>query len=178
MRSLIITHTGYQDQELIYPYYRLREAAAGAPAPLIVSDQCGQVRGILGTEMESHASFGFLTSQSCSAEEFDLLVIPGGVKAMEKLRQQSTVLKFVKSWMDHDKPLAATCSGPQLLVSADSVRGRRLTCYPAFAVDMRNAGAEYVDEPVVVDQNLVTSPHYKWLGEWMAMSIKVSKERT
>ena len=177
MRSLIITHTGYQDQELIYPYYRLREAAAGAPAPLIISDQIGKVRGILGTEMESHATFGLLAGAAFNAAEFDLLVIPGGVKAMEKLRQERAVLDFVKMWAMQRKPLAAICSGPQLLISANVVRGRRMTCYSAFAVDLRNAGATYVDEPVVVDGELITSPHYNWLGEWMAMAISTVEKK-
>lgn len=171
MRALIITHTGYQDQEVIYPYYRLMEDARGAACPLIASDKgMGIVRGILGTEIESHTHISAVLSL-----DLDLLVLPGGVKAMEKLRQNFNVLEFIDKANRRGITIAAMCSGVQLLISARILEGRRVTIYPAFAVDVENAGAEYVDAPVVTDGNLVTSPHYRHLGEWMAEAIRVAK---
>lgn len=175
MRSLIITHSMHQDQEVMYPYYRLRETGT---APVVFAEHVGKVRGILGTEVEANLDFDSLNGNAIDGkvfQSFDLLVLPGGVKAMEKLRQISVVLNFIQEWFANDQPVACMCSGVQLLISASVVRGRRLTCYPAFAVDARNAGAKYVEEPIVVDDNLVTAPHYKWLGEWMGAAIRVAR---
>ncbi len=175
MVSIIITHTGYQDQEVIYPYYRLLEEAAKGTinTPLIASDVGrGKVRGILGTDIESHLS---LRSDDLSYS-IDLLVLPGGVKAMEKLRQNGGVIDFIAEANRRGITIAAMCSGVQLLISAKVLKGRRVTIYPAFAVDVENAGAEYVDAPVVTDGNLVTSPHYRHLGEWVAEAIRVARD--
>lgn len=91
-----------------------------------------------------------------SARDFDSLVIPGG-SSPEALREEEGAVEFVKAFVKKDKPIAAICHGPQLLVSADALRGRKMTCVSTIAVDMKNAGAKYVDRSVVVDGNLVTS---------------------
>ena len=91
-----------------------------------------------------------------SAKDFDSLVIPGGASP-EALRVEEGAVNFVKEFVKHDKPIAAICHGPQLLISADALRGRKMTCVDTIAVDMKNAGADYVDRSVVVDGNLVTS---------------------
>jgi protease I len=91
-----------------------------------------------------------------SADEYDALLLPGGA-APEALREEKGAVEFVRGFVDADKPIAAICHGPQLLISADALRGRRMTCVSSIAVDMKNAGAKYVDRSVVVDGNLVTS---------------------
>ena len=91
-----------------------------------------------------------------SARDFDSLVIPGGASP-EALRGEEGAVEFVKAFVKQDKPIAAICHGPQLLISADAFRGRKMTCVSTIAVDMKNAGADYVDRSVVVDGNLVTS---------------------
>ncbi len=167
MKSIILTHSGYQDQEVIYPYYRLREEGT----VVLVAEKIGKVRGILGTEIEADCDTSSLKGKRLLAE-FDLLVLPGGVKAMEKLRQDQTALTFVDNWYDSGKPIASMCSGAQMLISARvPLGGLRLAAYPAMAVDVENAGAIYVDAPVVVDRGIVSSPHYRHLAEWMRAAI-------
>jgi protease I len=165
MKSIILTHSMYQDQEVIYPYYRLQEEGE----VLLVAENKGKVRGILGTEIEAEISTKELYARHFTS---DLLVLPGGVKAMEKLRQDKSALEFVALWASLNKPIASMCSGAQMLISTRvPLKGRRLAAYPAMAVDVENAGAIFVDEPVVIDGNIVSSPHYKWLAEWMKAAI-------
>lgn len=171
MKSIILTHSLYQDQEVIYPAYRLREEGD----VVIVAEKTGMIRGILGTEIHAHVATSVITKYY---HDYDLLVLPGGVKAMEKLRQDQDALYFVKQWADLNKPIASMCSGAQMLISARvHLIGRRIAAYPAMAVDVENAGAIFVNEPVVVDGNIVSSPHYKWLTEWMKATIGLVRQR-
>lgn len=172
MRALIITRSQFQDQEVHYPYHRLREENK---EPIVMAEKRGPIKGILGTEIEAtdtYATLDHMQSLAKLDEECDLLVLPGGVKAMEKLRQDQPVLTFIKGWMKQGKKLACMCSGIQLLISADVIRGRVVTCYPAFGIDAKNAGAIYYDAPFVVDGNLITSPHHRYLAEWMKATIQ------
>ena len=89
--------------------------------------------------------------------DFDALLLPGGVLNPDKLRMQPKAVQFIKAFFDAGKPVAAICHGPWSLVEADVARGRRLTSWPSVRTDLRNAGAEVVDEPVVTDGNITTS---------------------
>jgi protease I len=97
-----------------------------------------------------------LAIAAASAPEFDGLVIPGG-SSPESLRIADGAVELVRQFVRGDKPIAAICHGPQLLISADALKGKTMTCVKTIAVDMKNAGAKYVDKSVVVDGNLVTS---------------------
>ena len=110
-------------------------------------------------------------------DEYDIMVVPGGVKALEKLRQEDSVLRFINEWNEQKKVIASTCHGAQLLISSKIVNGRKVSGYYSIKDDINNAGATYVDEPAVVDGNLVSSPHYKWMGEWMRSAIDVYNQR-
>ncbi|WP_026310838.1 type 1 glutamine amidotransferase domain-containing protein [Parafrankia elaeagni] len=92
-----------------------------------------------------------------SPDDYDALLLPGGTTNPDHLRMNRYAVSFVRSFAEAGKPVAAICHGPWLLVEADVVRGRRLTSYPSIRTDLRNAGAEVVDEEVVVDDNLITS---------------------
>lgn len=107
-----------------------------------------------------------------SARDFDGLVIPGGASP-EALREEEGAVEFVKEFVKNDKPIAAICHGPQLLVSADGLRGRRMTCVSSIAIDMKNAGAKYVDRSVVVDGNLITSRTPEDLPDFNREMIRV-----
>lgn len=91
------------------------------------------------------------------AEDFDALLLPGGVMNPDKLRMQPRAVEFVRKLFDADKPVAVICHGPWTVIEAGAARGRRITSWPSLKTDLRNAGAEWVDQEVVVDGNLVSS---------------------
>ena len=97
-----------------------------------------------------------LAAGAARMEDFDALVIPGG-HAPDKMRMRHAMVDLARDAMDAGKPVAAICHGPQLLISANALRGRTLTCWPSIAIDVKNAGGLYVDKPVVEDGNLITS---------------------
>lgn len=164
--ALIITWEGYQDQELIYPFYRLQEENFTID---ISAEKIGWIYGILGTKMEANKTVESINDNTVN--DYDYLCLPGGVKSLEKLRQQKNVLSFIKKFVDTGKIVSSTCHGAQLLISAKVTKGRRISGYYSIADDINNSGAIYVDDPYVVDDNIVTSPHYKHMGAWMRASI-------
>jgi protease I len=163
-KVLIITGQGFQDQEVIYPYYRLLEEEFIVD---VAAKNKETLFGILGTKMEANKSFAEIR-----VEDYDFLVLPGGVKALEKIRQEKGVLDFINEWNSQNKIIASTCHGAQLLISAKIVRGRKISGYYSIKDDIENAGAIYVDAPFVIDSNIISSPHYKHMGPWMKESIK------
>jgi protease I len=94
---------------------------------------------------------------SVSPDDYDALVLPGGVLNPDKLRQNKSAVAFVSAFLDENKPVAAICHGPQILIETGLIGGRTLTSYPSLQTDLENAGAHWVDEEVVVDNGLVTS---------------------
>lgn len=167
-KALILTWDGYQDQEVIYPYYRLLEDNFIVD---IASEKIGWFYGILGTKMEANKIVSDITDETVN--EYDYLCLPGGVKALEKLRQQKNVLSFIKKFVENGKIVSSTCHGAQLLISAKVTNGRKISAYYSIADDINNSGAIYVDAPYVIDDNIITSPHYKHMGPWMKASINL-----
>lgn len=171
-RALFLTYESYQDHEVIYPYYRLLEEGYEVE---IMANKQGRIHGILGTYMNS----SHLVSDLSDSQKrdffmgYDMLVIPGGVKALEYLRQEKNVLSFINEWDKKKKPIACICHGAQLLISAEVVKGREISGYYSIRDDINNAGAKYVDAPVVISDNIVTSPHYKHMGPWMKAAISL-----
>ena len=174
MKSLIVTWQGFQDQELVYPYYRLREEAEQPDDVVVMANVIGRISGIMGVNMDSHALTDELKDESKAEyylQNYDILVLPGGVKALEKLRQEKHVVGFIAQWNAMNKVIASICHGGQLLISAKVVKDRRISAYYSIKDDLSNAGAQFVDAPFVIDKNIVTSPHYQWMGEWMKAAI-------
>jgi protease I len=167
-KALILTWDGYQDQEVIYPYYRLLEDEFIVD---ITSEKIGWFYGILGTKMEANKTVSSITDDTVN--EYDFLCLPGGVKALEKLRQQKNALSFIKKFVDSGKVVSSTCHGAQLLISSKVTKGRKISAYYSIEDDVNNSGATYVDAPYVIDGNIVTSPHYKHMGAWMKASIEL-----
>ena len=175
-KVLIITWEKFQDHEVIYPFYRLKEENFDVK---VMSNVVGRFHGIMGTNMESDFTVDILKEKKSFdqfLDEYDILVIPGGVKALEKLRQETQVLLFINSWNKLGKVISSTCHGAQLLISSKVVEGRKISGYYSIKDDIQNAGAEYVDAPSVTDKNVISSPHYKWMGEWMKETIRVYNE--
>ena len=169
-KAIIISGNLAQDHEFIYPYYRLLEEE-------ILVDVCmlegKAVKGILGTTLPPNKEQTVKTIQEIKVENYDILVIPGGVKAMEKVRQNKDIIKFISDFEKKKKIIACICSGAQLLISAKIVKGRKIAGYYSMEDDLINAGAEYTDLPAVVDQNIVTTAHYKDMGPWMKTVIQL-----
>ena len=105
-------------------------------------------------------------------DDYSILVIPGGVKAMEKVRQNKSIIKFISEFDRKKKLIACICSGAQLLISAKVVKGRKISGYYSMEDDLINAGAIYTDLPAVIDDNIITTAHYKDMGPWMKAVIE------
>ena len=149
----ILVADGFEQVEMTKP----REAldAAGAETK-IVSLKSDQIQGM--NHMEKGDKFDVdLTLDEARPEEFDALMIPGGLYNPDAMRSTEEALDFSRHFFEAGKPVAAICHGPQVLISANLVRGRKMTSWPAIKVDMRNAGANWVDEEVIVDNGLVSS---------------------
>lgn len=176
-KALIITGNLVQDHEFIYPYYRLKGEGFEVVTALKDAKPCV---GILGTNIPSDKDARIVDYESAllDYDDYDLLVLPGGAKAMEKLRQEKCVLLFIKRFDSKEKPIASICHGAQLLISAGVVKGRAISGYYSIKDDIINAGAEYVDSPYVRDKNIISCPHYKYLGEWMNEVIKEYEDKS
>jgi protease I len=173
MKALIITSQLVQDHEFIYPFYRLKEEG-------IEVDVYNQtkiiVNGFFGTKIPPQKDDKIVSLDNLDIEEYDLLVLPGGVKSMEILRLDDKAIQTVRMFHKSEKLIAAICSGTMMLISADIVKNKKVTGYYAWKQDIINAGAIFVDSPSVEDGNLITSPHYKYNGEWMKSVIAKLKK--
>lgn len=172
-KALILTWTGFQDHELVYPYYRLLGAEFETAIVSDERDSKGRTFGIFGLNMPCHMTYSeFEPRKNEFLEEWDLLLLPGGVKSLEKLRQEKSVIDFIRSWGETGKIISSTCHGAQLLISAGLTQGQTIAGYYSLEVDITNSGAQYSREPVVVSGNLVSSPHYDHMGIWMETTIR------
>jgi transcriptional regulator GlxA family with amidase domain len=104
---------------------------------------------------------------------YDIIVLPGGVKALEKLRLNKDVLNFISRWDAAGKVIVSTCHGAQLMISAKIVKDRNISGYYSLEDDINNAGATYVNAPYVIDRNIISSPHYDHMGVWMEKAIEL-----
>ena len=103
--------------------------------------------------------------------------MPGGVKALEKVRQEKGVLEFIRRWNSMEKTIFCICNGAQLLISAKILVGRIISGYYSIGVDIENAGATYDRSPVVVDKNIISCPHYDFMGAWLKTAFEVHENR-
>jgi protease I len=149
-RVAVLVEDEFEDYELTGPVDALR--AAGATVTIVGSAANAQYRGKRGQAIVTSD----LAAGSARMNDFDALVIPGG-HAPDKMRMRHAMVDLAREAMDAGKPVAAICHGPQLLISANALRGKTLTCWPSIAIDVKNAGGLYVDKPVVADGNLITS---------------------
>jgi len=144
---------GVEQVELTEPWKTLKDAGADLS---LVSDKEGEIQGVNHGEKADMFRVDRLVDE-VTARDFDALVLPGGVRSPDKLRGNARAVEFVRGFMEADKPVAAICHGPWLLVEAGAVKGRTLTSWPGLRTDITNAGGEWVDKQVEVDQKLVTS---------------------
>ena len=168
-RVVIITGPNFQDEEFTYPYYRLLEE--GYSVDVATPDKV-IVYGKYGVPAKPT-----IDTKDLKAINYDLVVLPGGFEAPDRLRLRKEVLSFVKEMNDNNKIVAAICHGPWICISAGIMKGRRATGYMSIADDIKNAGATYLEEDVVIDGNLITSPHYRNNGDFMKAVIKVMNSK-
>lgn len=177
-KALILTYEKFQDHEVIYPYYSLKENGFEVT---LVANQLGRINGILGAHIVCDALTTDFNKPGIRKEyldNYDLLMIPGGVKALEKLRLEEGIIEFVKEWDTTNKTILSICNGAQLMITADILKGRTVSGYYAIEADIKNAGATYDRSPVVIDKNLVSCPHYDFMGDWMREGINVYNKIT
>jgi protease I len=149
----ILVADGFEQVEMTKPREALDEAGAKTK---IVSLKSGKIQGM--NHMDKGDKFDVdLTVDQARPEEFDALMIPGGLFNPDAMRTNERALNFARHFFRERKRVAVICHGPQVLITADLVRGRKMTSWPAIRVDMRSAGARWVDEEVVVDNGLVSS---------------------
>lgn len=144
-----LTTDGFEDSELTSPWEAVTSAGARA---VLVSPKRDSVAGKKGHEQQVDQHVG-----EAEAATFDALVLPGGTANADHLRVDTDAVEFTRDFFDQDKPVAVICHGPWILTDADVLRGRTLTSYASLKTDLRNAGATWVDEEVVVDRGLVSS---------------------
>ena len=167
MKALIVSADGFEDSELLVPYYRFQEEGIDAD---IASLQPGVIKGNRGYQVEAN-----LSVDQVEPEDYDLLLLPGG-KAPAKLRKEKAVLEVARHFFRAHKPVAAICHGPQILISAGILKAKTATCYKSVAGEMREAEANYVDREVVVDENLITSRQPGDLPAFVRELMRMIKE--
>lgn len=153
LKIAILVTDGFEQVELTEPRKALEEAGADTS---IVSPKDSQVRGWKFTEWGDSLPVDVPLDQA-KPDQFDALLLPGGVINPDALRMDKKAVAFAKAFFDAGKPVASICHGPWTIIEAGAARGRRLTSWPSLKTDLTNAGAEWVDQQVVVDQMLVTS---------------------
>ena len=168
MRILIMTANGFEDTELLCPYYRFREEGFQVD---ICAPEWGEITGKHGYTVSANLSLS-----EVSEEAFVLLYLPGG-KAPGELRLLPEALEIVRAFHQAQKPIAAICHGPQVLVSAGILKSKKATCYPKIAKELEALGVIYIDDEVVVDGNIITSRRPADLPAFMKAILNFLKKR-
>ena len=152
-RVAILTEEGFEQVELTSPKMELKDAGAIVH---VISPKSGKIKAWDKTNWGIEVDVDKQLDE-VSPDDYDALVLPGGVMNPDKLRQNKEAIAFVTAFLKEGKPIAAICHGPQMLIETGLIKGRKLTSFPSLKTDLKNAGAKWVDEEVVVDNGLVTS---------------------
>ena len=168
MKVLIISADNFEDLELFVPYYRMLEEGHDVD---IASMEKGKIRGKRGYEVEANRAI-----KDVNSEDYDFLILPGG-KAPGEIRKEQRALEIARDFFDKNKPVAAICHGPQILISAGLMKGRHATSYHSVAAEMKESGANYEDKEVIVDGNLITSRKPSDLPVFMKEIMKKIKTK-
>ncbi|MCM3882558.1 type 1 glutamine amidotransferase domain-containing protein [Frankia sp. R82] len=170
--AFLVAPEGVEQAELTQPWEAVRRAGG---EPVLVSTQLGRIQAY--DHLDRADQFGVdITVEVADPADFDALILPGGVANPDQLRTQPDAVRFSRAFFDAGRPVAVICHGPWTLVEADAVRGRRITSWPSVRTDLRNAGAEWVDEEVVVDESgpntLISSRRPGDLGAFCAAIVR------
>ena len=164
-KILLFTENDFEDSELIYPFYRFQEAK-------VIVDILGPkakttYKGKHGLSVKSD-----LSPEDVNLDNYVAIIIPGGY-APDKMRINKKMVKLVQQTYAKKKIIAAICHGPQLLIEADIVKGKKMTSYISVSTDLKNAGATYIDKSVVIDDNIITSRYPSDLPNFCIETIKL-----
>ena len=168
LRACVLVEQQYQEMEVWYPIYRLREA--GCKVTVVGPEAQTNYPSKLGYPCKSDRA-----AKDVSADDFEILVIPGGF-APDYLRRHDSILRLVSGMVEQGKVVAAICHGPWVLCSTQALKGRKATCFFAIKDDVMNAGATYVDAEVVRDGNLITSRKPDDLPAFLTAIAQAAKE--
>jgi len=168
-KVLIFVENGFEDRELIYPYYRLQEA--GYKADMVGPKANASYNGEHGLTVKSD-----LSPAEVRIDDYVAIIIPGG-RAPDRMRTNEGLVDLAREAFQKGKVIAAICHGPQLLIEAGVVKGKRATCYVSVSTDLKNAGGIYLDQSVVVEGNLVTSRFPADLPGFCRETLKLLKAR-
>ncbi|MBF0587651.1 MAG: type 1 glutamine amidotransferase, partial [Magnetococcales bacterium] len=158
-RVAIIVAQNFQDEEFVYPYYRCLEEGYKTEVATPTGEMLVGKYGV--------PARATMATKDLDAKDFDAVILPGGFESPDRLRLRKEVLKFVREMDEQGKLVAAICHGPWVVISAGTIKGRKATAYMSIADDMKNAGADYKEENLVIDGNLITAPHYNDNGPFM-----------
>jgi protease I len=167
-KLLMLIDNGAEDSEFLYPYYRFQEEDYKID---VVGPKANETYvGKHGVPLKSD-----LSAEEVKLEDYEAIIIPGG-RAPDAMRANKALVQIVKKAHEKGKVIAAICHGPQMLIEADILRGKRATCWKSVMTDLKNAGAKFIDSPAVVDGNLVTSRSPADLPEFCKEAIKLLRK--
>ena len=167
-KILFMVEEGFEDSEFLYPYYRLQEE--GYKVEIVGPKAKEAYAGKHGVPIKSD-----LSPEEVNVDEYDAVIIPGAT-ATDKMQINKGLVDIVKDAYRKGKVIAAVCHGPQMLIEADIIRGKKATCWKSVATDLKNAGATFIDAPAVVDGNIVTSRFPADLPKFCQETIKLLKK--
>ncbi len=167
-RIAILATNGFEESELKSPKEAMEKEGFTVE---IISEESGEIKAWADGNWSNKYTVDN-TLDNVSASDYNALVLPGGVINPDKLRRNEKALKFVKDFFEQKKPVASICHGPQVLISAEVVKGRKMTSFNSIKDDLINAGANWVDEKVVVDEGLVTSRNPDDLTALIQIKVK------
>ena len=177
LRAVVITAEGFEDEEVIYPIIRLREEGFKVD---IATKDAKMVNGRLNFPLELMVKYygTLVDAKKLEAKNYDLVLIPGGFEAPDRMRQVPEILKFIRQMHKQKKIVSAFCHGPWVLISAGIVKGRKIAGYIGIKDDINNAGAIYTDKSAVIDENIITARHPRDVTDLMKAIFKhLSKRR-
>jgi protease I len=167
-RAVIITGPGFQDEEVVYPYYRLLEEGYNVD---VATKDGAVVYGKYGVPARATIS-----TPELKVDNYDMVILPGGFEAPDRVRLLPEVLDFVRKMNEQKKLIAAICHGPWIMISSGITKDRKMTAFWSIEADLRNSGADYQHKvPVVIDENFITSPHYNNNGDFMKAVVEYFK---